>query len=116
MQALVPAHAITTIHYIVARYRDFETADAAVDWLIRHLEVVTVSRTELLRARALGWADFEDAVVAAAAEADGSDTFSLSSRRPPRTGKVKSQDLPPARPDAQGGCGQGGCARPPEPS
>ena len=32
---------------------------------------MAIGRTELLRARALGWADFEDAVVAAAAEAAG---------------------------------------------
>lgn len=66
--AKVPAHAITTIHYIVGRYRDDKAADAAVDWLIRYLDVIPVTRQELLRARALGWPDFEDAVVAAAAE------------------------------------------------
>jgi predicted nucleic acid-binding protein len=40
-----------------------------VDWLLRYLEVIPVTRQELLRARALGWPDFEDAVVGATAEA-----------------------------------------------
>lgn len=69
--AKVPAHAITTIHYIVGRYRGNKAADAAVDWLIRYLDVIPVTRNELLRARALRWPDFEDAVVAAAAESAG---------------------------------------------
>jgi predicted nucleic acid-binding protein len=69
--ARVPTHAITTIHYVVSRSRDDKAADAAVDWLIRYLDVIQVTREELLRARALGWPDFEDAVVAAAAESAG---------------------------------------------
>ena len=68
---LVAAHAITTVHYIVHRHRNRGAADAAVDWLLGHLDVATIGRTELVRARALGWKDFEDAVVAAAAESAG---------------------------------------------
>lgn len=32
VHAVVPAHAVTTIHYLVARYRDETAAHAAVDW------------------------------------------------------------------------------------
>jgi predicted nucleic acid-binding protein len=71
VSALIPAHAVTTVHYIVGRHRDQETANGTVDWLLRYFDVATVGRGELLRARALGWADFEDAVVAAAAESAG---------------------------------------------
>ena len=71
VQAVVPAHAVTTIHYLVARYRDEAAAHAAVDWLLGHLDVVPIGRQELLRARSLNWCDFEDAVVAAAAESAG---------------------------------------------
>lgn len=67
--AALPAHAVTTLHYIVGRHRDREAADGVVDWLLRHFSVAGVGRAELLRARSLGWPDFEDAVVAAAAEA-----------------------------------------------
>lgn len=69
--AALPAHAFTTIHYIVGRYRTTGEANDAVDWLLRHLAVAEVGRDELLRARQIGFRDFEDAVVAAAAEAAG---------------------------------------------
>lgn len=59
---------MTTIHYLVGRYRSANVANEAVDWLMRHFDIATVGREQLLRARSLGWADFEDAVVAAAAE------------------------------------------------
>ncbi|MEF8794717.1 PIN domain-containing protein [Thiohalorhabdus sp.] len=67
--AALPAHAVTTLYYIVGRYRDREAAEGVVDWLLRYFSVAPVGRDELLRARSLGWPDFEDAVVAAAAEA-----------------------------------------------
>lgn len=65
--ATLPAHAVTTVHYIVERYQDTATANHAVDWLLKHFTIVPVGRAELLRARSLDCADFEDSVVAAAA-------------------------------------------------
>jgi predicted nucleic acid-binding protein len=65
------AHAVTTVYYLVARYADRAAADRALSWLLRHLHVCTVGRKELERAQSLGWGDFEDAVVAAAAERSG---------------------------------------------
>jgi predicted nucleic acid-binding protein len=62
------AHGVTTVHYLVRRARDGAAADGAVDWLLRYFSVLPVGAKELQRARALGWPDFEDAVVAAAAE------------------------------------------------
>lgn len=67
-QGVVAAHAVTTIHYLVARYRNRKTADETVNWLLRHFQIATVGDQELRRAQALAWPDFEDAVVAAAAE------------------------------------------------
>lgn len=67
--AAIPAHAVTTIHYLVAKYRNRRSANSAVDWLLAHFRVAAVTAQELTRARALDWPDFEDAVVAAAAEA-----------------------------------------------
>ncbi|MDX1605558.1 MAG: PIN domain-containing protein [Candidatus Competibacterales bacterium] len=66
--ATLPVHAITTVHYIVERYQDTTEADRAVDWLLKHFTIVSIGHAELLRARSLNCADFEDAVVAAAAE------------------------------------------------
>ena len=70
-EGMLPAHAATTLHYIVGRYQDRKTANGVVDWLLRYFAVAPVGREELLRARALGWTDFEDAVVAASAESGG---------------------------------------------
>lgn len=71
LEASVSAHAVTTIHYLVQRYQGTSTANDTVDWLLRYLAVVTIGRDQLLRARSLQFADFEDAVVAAAAESAG---------------------------------------------
>ncbi len=67
--ACIPAHAVTTIHYLVSKYTSKRSADQAIDWLLTHFQVAAVTEKELSRARALDWRDFEDAVVAAAAEA-----------------------------------------------
>ncbi|HUE95677.1 MAG TPA: hypothetical protein VMN39_03410, partial [Longimicrobiaceae bacterium] len=45
----------------------------AIDWLLGELAVVPEGREVFLRARSLGMGDFEDAVVAAAAEESGCD-------------------------------------------
>lgn len=63
----IPTHAVTTIHYIVERFTDRRKAGEAVDWLLRHFEVASADKTDLLYARALEFSDFEDAVVAACA-------------------------------------------------
>ncbi|SHF70690.1 Predicted nucleic acid-binding protein, contains PIN domain [Modicisalibacter ilicicola DSM 19980] len=69
------AHAITTVYFIIARHQNRDVAAQAIQWLLKHFTVASVGRPELLRAQALGWPDFEDAVVAAAAESSGCDTI-----------------------------------------
>lgn len=71
VEGVLAAHAVTTLHYLVSRYRDTEVADDAVNWLLRHFTVASVGVEQLRRAQGLGWKDFEDAVVAAAAESFG---------------------------------------------
>ena len=66
--ACLPAPAFTTLHYLVSRYQTETTANRVVDWLLRYFEVAGTTHRELQRARTLDWPDFEDAVVAAAAE------------------------------------------------
>lgn len=68
---LLAAHAVTTIHYLVGRYQSAQAANETVDFLLRHFQIATIGRDELQRARNMGWRDFEDAVVAAAAETAG---------------------------------------------
>lgn len=72
VDASLPAHVFTTLYYVVEKYQSSSAAQRAVDWLLMHFGVAPVGREELIRARALGWDDFEDAVVAAAAESNGS--------------------------------------------
>lgn len=71
----LPAHAVTTVHYLVRKFQGAPAADQAVDWLLRYLKIVPVQHAELMRARALGWSDFEDAVIAAAAESSGCEAI-----------------------------------------
>jgi predicted nucleic acid-binding protein len=64
----IPAHALTTIHYIVAKYAGHAKADQTIDWLLSTLKVIPAGQMEFLRARSLNVPDFEDAVVASLAE------------------------------------------------
>jgi len=75
LSACIPAHALTTIHYIVARYGTSQQADDVIDWLLAHLEVVPEGWGEFRRARGLTMADFEDAVTASAAETAACDVI-----------------------------------------
>jgi len=68
LEGAVPGHALTTIYYVVSKYGGQEIADRAVDWLLGELEIVAEERELFLRARSLAMKDFEDAVVASAAE------------------------------------------------
>jgi len=65
----IPAHALTTIHYIVAKYAGHAKAGQTIDWLLSTLKVIPAGQKEFIRARSLNMADFEDAVVASLAEA-----------------------------------------------
>ena len=75
VRAALPAHAITTIHFLVGRYQNQETASQVIDWILARFDVAPVGRTELIRAQSFAWGDFEDAVVAAAAEAAGCEVI-----------------------------------------
>ena len=70
---LVPAHGMTTIHYVVAKARDAATARRFVSDSLRVFRVAAVDEAVLKRALELAMPDFEDAVCAAAAEAAGCD-------------------------------------------
>jgi predicted nucleic acid-binding protein len=70
---LVPAHAVTTVHYLVSKERDRTTGRRFVADLIRVFRVAPVNEAVLRRALELEFTDFEDAVCAAAAEAAGCD-------------------------------------------
>ncbi len=64
----VPGHALTTVHYLVSRFADRDSANETIDWILGDFEVIGEGRDIMLRARGLPMEGFEDAVVAAAAE------------------------------------------------
>lgn len=69
IEGLLPAHALPTLAYIIARHAGRATAERTVDWLLGKLRVAPAEHAHFLRARGLCMNDFEDAVVVACAEA-----------------------------------------------
>jgi len=70
-EGLIAAHAVTTIHYLVARDRDARVARRVVEALLQVFAVAPVTEAVLRSALDLRFSDFEDAVSAAAATASG---------------------------------------------
>ena len=68
LEGFVAPHTLTTLFYVLDRHADRATAEKDVDWLLRSFALAPADRSVFLRARALPLPDFEDAVVAAAAE------------------------------------------------
>jgi predicted nucleic acid-binding protein len=66
-KGFLPAHAVTTIHYLNARAVGPRLARETTDALLSVFDVAAVDEGVIRSALALGWTDFEDAVTAAAA-------------------------------------------------
>ena len=61
---------LTTLYYVVQKHAGRQQADQVIDWMLASMEVVP-GKSQFLQARSLSFPDFEDAVVASAAEAAG---------------------------------------------
>lgn len=72
-EGYVSSHALTTIHYIVAKANGRAAAATAISDVLDLCEVVAVNEADFQRALALGLKDFEDAVQVAAALHVGAD-------------------------------------------
>ncbi len=72
-KGLLAAHALTTIHYLVAQRHGKARAMHAVAALVRVFAVAAVDQAVIDEAFGLPFTDFEDAVTAAAARAAGCD-------------------------------------------
>lgn len=72
-RAVVSPHAVTTIYYLARKHTSKRTAERAVDWMTALFDLAPCGKSEIRRARELPLADFEDAVVAAAAAAANCD-------------------------------------------
>ncbi len=71
--SVLPAHALTTLHYIVEKWSGTNLADETIDGLLTDFAIQPADKTTFQRARQLKLKDFEDTVVAAIAEATASD-------------------------------------------
>ncbi len=67
VQGYIPAHLVTTLYYLTAKYSSKGNADYLVRWLLNYFEIGVESEHEFLMAVNLGFADFEDAVVSSVA-------------------------------------------------
>jgi len=72
-EAVLPAHGVTTVFYVVAHERSAAFARRCLNDVLLVPSIAPVDGATLRRALALGWPDFEDAVCAAAAEAASCD-------------------------------------------
>ena len=104
---LLPAHGVTTIHYLAARERGNAFARRLIPDLLVVPEIAPVDGPVLRRALALGWPDFEDAVCAAAAELARCDLLVTRDPRGYRHSPVPAVDARTALSLIAGGSGPG---------
>ena len=68
LKGVIPAHALTTIHYIISKYLNCQKADEKIDWILEKFEISPADRIVFENARAFDIDDFEDAVVSSMAQ------------------------------------------------
>jgi predicted nucleic acid-binding protein len=74
-EGVLAAHALTTLHYLNAKAVGHRTARDTTEALLSVFDVAAVDKAVLADAVRLGWADFEDAVTAAAAHRSRCDVI-----------------------------------------
>ncbi len=67
LDGLLAAHTVTTLHYLLSKHLSRTQANLTLTKLLQVFAVAAVDETVILKALALGWTDFEDAVQMAAA-------------------------------------------------
>jgi predicted nucleic acid-binding protein len=67
-----PAHALTTLYYLVRKHATRAGAEAAMARVLAHFEIGNLDAAGWRAAGRLGFSDFEDAAVALVAERTGS--------------------------------------------
>jgi predicted nucleic acid-binding protein len=73
LSGVCPAHALTTVYYLVRKLSTKQDADTAMDWILDHFQIGNLDMAGWREARALPMDDFEDGAVAATAKASQSD-------------------------------------------
>ncbi len=107
LEGVVPAHAVTTVRYLVSKERDRATGRRFVADLMRVFRVAAVTETVLKRALELDFADFEDAVCSAAAEEAGCELVVTRNRKDFGSSPVTAVDPVTALALAEGGGSSG---------
>jgi|SRR5688572_18513194 len=72
-EALIPAHAITTLHYVLRKWSGLNLAEQTICSLLASFTVAPADSSTFQRALDLSFPDFEDPVVAALAESSHCD-------------------------------------------
>ena len=72
LTGVCPPHGLTTLYYLVRKHAAKADAEAAMDRVLRQFQIGNLDAAGWQRARLLTMGDFEDAAVAAVAEASGS--------------------------------------------
>ena len=67
----ISVHALSTLYYLLGAASTRKQRSAAMDWIFAAFKVAGLSADEVEVARNLGLADFEDALVVAAAQSSG---------------------------------------------
>ncbi len=67
VKGLIAAHSVSTLFYVITRWRNRETAVAAITGLLDVFTVATVDDQVIRKAVIWGWQDFEDAIQMGAA-------------------------------------------------
>ena len=70
---VLSSHAYPTLYYLLGAAATRKKRAAAMDWIFQSFSAASVGERELAAARSFGMADFEDAIVAAAAASSGCD-------------------------------------------
>ncbi len=68
LRGVCPSHGLATLFYLVEKAAATQDAEAAVDEVLRHFEVLGINTPDWQRARTLQMPDLEDAGVAVTAE------------------------------------------------
>lgn len=67
VSGLMAAHSVTTLFYVLNRFRNREIATAAIAGLLDAFRIASVDDAVIRKALSWGWSDLEDAVQMAAA-------------------------------------------------
>lgn len=73
VEGVIAGHVLTTIYYLLVKYRNKQFANEKTDWLLANFAIISAERPQFVHARTLPFHDFEDAIVTVLAEISNCD-------------------------------------------